>query len=102
MLGRLLMEVPYAVGSLSYLMGAHLYKKAAVEAYALHRRTKGRKSAILKWARVEVIGGCSPSQTSTTALRSLCAALKLQHFDIVGVLRRNCYDSAWLRAWLPI
>ena len=63
MMGRLLMEVPYAVGSLSYLMGAHLYKKAAVEAYALHRRTKGSKAAVLKWAKVEVTGGRSPSQT---------------------------------------
>ena len=63
MLGKLLMEVPFAVGSLSYLMGAHLYKKAAVEAYALQKRTQGRQSALLKWARVEVTGGRSPSLT---------------------------------------
>ena len=63
MMGKLLTEVPYAVGSLSYLIGAHLYRKAAVEAYTLHRRTKGSKAAVLKWARVEVVGGCSPGHT---------------------------------------
>ena len=67
-LGKLLLEVPYAVGSLSYLMGAHLYKKAAVEAYTLHRRTEGRRSAVLKWARVEVTGLCHLSRTPHTKL----------------------------------
>jgi hypothetical protein len=56
LLGRLLMELPYALGSLSYLTGAHLYKRAALEGYALQRRTQGRFSAALKWARVEVSG----------------------------------------------
>ena len=50
------MELPYALGSLSYLTGAHLYKRAALEGYALQRRTQGRFSAALKWARVEVSG----------------------------------------------
>ena len=98
------MEVPYAAGSLSYLMGAHLYKRAAFEGYALHRRTKGKMSAVLKWARVEVTGVHGPSLTLHALLCHLlvlrqCASDQTRQMN---VLCRDCYGCAGLRAWLLI
>lgn len=55
-LASLFLEWPFALGSLSYLTGARLYKRAALEGYALQRRTQGRLAPVLKWARVEVLG----------------------------------------------
>ena len=42
LLGRLLMELPYALGSLSYLTGAHLYKRAALEGYGAAEEDSGQ------------------------------------------------------------
>ena len=55
-LASLFSEWPFALGSLSYLTGARLYKRAALEGYALQRRTQGRLGPVLEWARVEVLG----------------------------------------------
>ncbi len=68
-LASLLMEWPFALGSLSYLTGARLYKGAALEGYALQRRTQERLSSVLRWARVEVLGEsiCCLSHLATIA-----------------------------------
>ncbi|BDA48241.1 hypothetical protein COCOBI_11-5010 [Coccomyxa sp. Obi] len=68
-----LVAYPYAVGSVLFTLGAHQYKRAALEGLQSARRRLGREHSTCAWARTEVRGtqaiviGCELGILSTSA-----------------------------------
>ena len=55
-ISAVLVSYPYAAGSVLFTLGAHQYKRSALEGLYAARRRHSREQPACAWARVEVRG----------------------------------------------
>ncbi len=63
-----LVAYPYAVGSILFTLGAHQYKRAALEGLQAARRRLGREHPACAWARTEIRGALKAPRNNGTGL----------------------------------
>lgn len=63
-----LVAYPYAVGSILFTLGAHQYKRAALEGLQAAGRRLGREHPACAWARTEIRGALKAPRNNGTGL----------------------------------